>query len=573
MPSGYWCRVLGTALHDLGKLPLRADQEWVHDAARRHCRAATPHASFSSCHSCQAEFGYLDAFLSWALVSELLPPPWAERAAAIAGVHRRPQGWEAKVVALADRLSAREREREEDQHVTLYLRSLLPDLALGVETTTPLFFPLRPLSRRVSELYPLPAHALPPAEDAYRQLWRGLEEVLRRLRDCSAWEDGQEEAYLDGLLACLQLYLWSVPSATYQDLGDISLYEHMRLAAAIAAAIAQQEPSEEALDRALANVGLDAIAFDLVAGDVSGVQDFIYTLTSRAVARGLRGRSFYLDVASELCARWLLKEVGLPSCNLIYSGGGRFYALCHPLEDTLFDRLRRKLADEFLNRFEGKLYVALARARVGADVLAAEGDGPGPSGGWIRRWPRPRPGASASSARRDWRARCSPRPGEMPQGRCALSAVGRGRRTPGRGARAVRGLPRAGGAGAPACRRQSRSGDAGQRAQRRPLAAAGLSGGALSPPGAPPGRHDSRVAVAGRRRRRAGARRKRPGPLAQPPIAAAPLYAAGDPEARGLRPGHRRLRDAGRGSLRRLPAGCDQDGRERPGARIRPGPR
>lgn len=372
MSPGFWFVVLGAALHDLGKLPLRADDR-ARQIAREHCAAATPHVSFSACPSCQGEFRYLHAFLSWALSRDLVPPPWAERVAALAGAHHHPRGWEAKVVALADRLSALEREQQEDEPGTPCLRSVLTALELGASAVRPLFFPLRPLSRRVSELYPVPQEELSASAPAYLELWRGLEAALRQLRDCRSWREGEEEAYLDGLLACLQVYLWSVPAATYRDLGDISLFEHLRLTAALAAAIGRQEPSEEGLDRALeGGEALGAIAFDLVAGDVSGVQDFLYTLTSRAVARGLRGRSSYLDMVSELAARWLLKEVGLPSCNLVYSGGARFYLLCHPLEEGVFNALRARLAGEFLERFEGRLYLALARTRVTAQELRAE---------------------------------------------------------------------------------------------------------------------------------------------------------------------------------------------------------
>jgi len=276
-------------------------------------------------------------------------------------------------VALADRLSALEREQQEDEPGTPCLRSVLTALELGASAVRPLFFPLRPLSRRVSELYPVPREELSASAPAYVELWRGLEAALRQLRDCRSWREGEEEAYLDGLLACLQVYLWSVPAATYRDLGDISLFEHLRLTAALAAAIGRQEPTEEGLDRALeGGEALGAIGFDLVAGDVSGVQDFLYTLTSRAVARGLRGRSSYLDMVSELAARWLLKEVRLPSCNLVYSGGARFYLLCHPLEEGIFSNLRARLAGEFLERFEGRLYLALARTRVTAQELRAE---------------------------------------------------------------------------------------------------------------------------------------------------------------------------------------------------------
>jgi CRISPR-associated protein Cas10/Csm1 subtype III-A len=63
----------------------------------------------------------------------------------------------------------------------------------------------------------------------------------------------------------------------------------------------------------------------LVGGDISGIQKFIYTISSKGAARMLRGRSFYLQLLTEALLRYTLVELGLPYSNVIYSGGGHFY--------------------------------------------------------------------------------------------------------------------------------------------------------------------------------------------------------------------------------------------------------
>jgi CRISPR-associated protein Csm1 len=73
---------------------------------------------------------------------------------------------------------------------------------------------------------------------------------------------------------------------------------------------------------------LDTAKWRLVCGDFSGIQDFIYNIVSAGAARGLRGRSFYI----QLLVRWgvgiSVTPVGVVSnCTRIYSSGGKFYLL------------------------------------------------------------------------------------------------------------------------------------------------------------------------------------------------------------------------------------------------------
>jgi len=61
--------------------------------------------------------------------------------------------------------------------------------------------------------------------------------------------------------------------------------------------------------------------FLLLKGDISGMQDFIYTVTSKGAAKGLRGRSVYLQLLTEVIANWILRRLILPFVNLLYQGG------------------------------------------------------------------------------------------------------------------------------------------------------------------------------------------------------------------------------------------------------------
>jgi CRISPR-associated protein Csm1 len=146
---------------------------------------------------------------------------------------------------------------------------------------------------------------------------------------------------LERLLYALQRHAWCLPS----PLSAVSLYDFARTHAAIAAA------------RAMHN---DTVF--LLGGDLSGVQDFIYTLTAAGATKQLRGRSFYLQVLTEAIAHYVLERVNLPLTNLLYSGGGRFYLVLPGNASDLVHQLRREIGQRLLRRHGGTLYVALGGA-------------------------------------------------------------------------------------------------------------------------------------------------------------------------------------------------------------------
>jgi CRISPR-associated protein Csm1 len=146
------------------------------------------------------------------------------------------------------------------------------------------------------------------------------------------------EPRVEALLFALQRYAWRLPS----PLDGVSLYDVARVHAATAAALT-----------------VDAEKLLLVGGDISGVQDFIYSVRAAGATRQLRGRSFYLQLLTEACAHYVLHETGMPLCNLLYAGGGRWYAL---LPGAYADRLgdwRRAIGERLLDAHGGALYLAL----------------------------------------------------------------------------------------------------------------------------------------------------------------------------------------------------------------------
>jgi CRISPR-associated protein Csm1 len=119
------------------------------------------------------------------------------------------------------------------------------------------------------------------------------------------------------LLKLLEATLSYVPSSTaVGEVCDISLYDHQKITAALAVCMLHYFKGTGVSDyQAFCYGGKNADfrnqpAFLLVSGDISGIQDFIYTVPSNGALKTLRGRSFYLEVLLENIVDEILGSLG-----------------------------------------------------------------------------------------------------------------------------------------------------------------------------------------------------------------------------------------------------------------------
>jgi len=105
--------------------------------------------------------------------------------------------------------------------------------------------------------------------------------------------------------------------------------------------------------------------------DISGIQQFIYTISSEKALKALRSRSFYLEILMENLIDELLKEIGLSRANLIYSGGGHCYILLPNTQEVkLTIEKSEQLVNQWLfNRFKTSLYIAISYVECSASEL------------------------------------------------------------------------------------------------------------------------------------------------------------------------------------------------------------
>jgi CRISPR-associated protein Csm1 len=261
-----------------------------------------------------------------------------------------------KLAALADGLAAgtpNRTVRDSPQP----LRSVFCSLSLDSSPPSDYYWPVRPLALEESVIFPRAVETTEPLEDVLPSLWRGFRESAEQLAQVHA-SNSHLASYLESLLLLLRRYAWCIPSANGKAAPDVSLYDHSRMTVALMVCLESLEAST------LARLGesprqAEDVAL-LVGGDLSGVQTFIYTITSRGAASALRGRSLYLQLLTEAVVRFLLRKLDLPLTNLIYQGGGSFYLLARPSDRERLADLQRDISRILLMHHRGELYFALS---------------------------------------------------------------------------------------------------------------------------------------------------------------------------------------------------------------------
>ncbi|MCB0165234.1 MAG: type III-A CRISPR-associated protein Cas10/Csm1 [Anaerolineae bacterium] len=214
------------------------------------------------------------------------------------------------------------------------------------------YVPLKKLAIASDTIFPIDAMADPTGD--YQALWRAFKAETAQLKVDTEQSGADLDAYLLGLLDLMQQYTWCVPADV-----DVSLYDHSRMTAALAACLADLPTLPKADSNA-------PVAL-LVGGDISGVQKFIYSITSKGATAGLRGRSMYLQLLTEIIARYLLDALEAPPTNVIYAGGGHLYLIVPLSAKTDLPALQQRISRILLHHHQGDLYLALASQAITAD--------------------------------------------------------------------------------------------------------------------------------------------------------------------------------------------------------------
>jgi CRISPR-associated protein Csm1 len=255
-----------------------------------------------------------------------------------------------------------------DRYKKVLLSAILQDV--NINNTRPpkgdkeWYFDLKVLNFD-KEIFPkqLESKSIQSLQDAYKNLWDQFNDEFKKL------PTGNFDVFAESLYFLLKKFTWCIPASTL-DYPDSSLFEHSKLVAAFADCLYryhQEKPNSFDYDNSkfrikLKNEGSQKFyPVILLCADISGIQNFIYNISSKRAAKSLRGRSFYLQILIETITNELLKKTNTYRSNVVYSSGGKMFMLLpntQNIHETI-SKYREELEQWIWNEFNGDIYVSL----------------------------------------------------------------------------------------------------------------------------------------------------------------------------------------------------------------------
>ena len=151
---------------------------------------------------------------------------------------------------------------------------------------------------------------------------------------------------------------------------EVSLYDHSRTAAALAAALWRWHEAHGRTDATAATAlktraDFGEAKFLLVQGDFFGIQEFIFASggqTRKQAAKLLRGRSLQVSLFTETAALRILDGLGLPPTSQVINAAGKFLIVAPNTPELLAELvcIKRELADWFERHAFGMAGIGLA---------------------------------------------------------------------------------------------------------------------------------------------------------------------------------------------------------------------
>lgn len=252
----------------------------------------------------------------------------------------------------ADVIAAEEREDSEDKAPRRYLESISNRVDLGIpkiksKSENYWYYLPKALSLNREDNFPINSnntlknylHDENEYQNFHRILLNSLINDIDKLR-----EESDFKAFSRTFIKLLEKYTSRVLSAGYLSHPDISLFDHSRITAALSVCFEAGDPNKECL---------------LIKGDLSGIQSYIYREIREMtdIAKRLRGRSFTIQLLTDIISNYFIEKLDLFEANLIYNGGGHFLILAPNNSSNLdiLNKLASKVNLVLLNKFNGKI--------------------------------------------------------------------------------------------------------------------------------------------------------------------------------------------------------------------------
>jgi len=274
------------------------------------------------------------------------------------------------IVREASRLSsgAHESHREDTngKHLLQSVFSSISNIKEDVRTPEPRYYPPTNLDPKIFTYPQFKEDSIALAEEGYRKIYESFKDFFTKLTEL-----GSKQINEDLLLMFLEENAAFIPSGSGSN-NDISLFDYLKTTCAIASCIYRIHEKELEKDLETSIIDQKTEKYLLISGDVSGIQDFIYRISSKGALKLLRGRSFYLEMLCEDIVHEIIKRLGLPKANILYSGGGNFYILAPNIEEAKnkLEEIEKDLEGWLIDsRLSSNLYLALSWIPFSGDVF------------------------------------------------------------------------------------------------------------------------------------------------------------------------------------------------------------
>ncbi len=366
---------LAGLLHDIGKFAqgsLQVSKEYLNNNAGLY-------QPFREGHHTHVHAVYTAAFIEQmadSLPKQLNSGDWGEGDAFInlAAGHHKPETPMQWIVTMADRISSG-LDRDSFEHgekiafqdvkktrLLPVLESLGPDQCEHFDSGEKFqyAYALAPISAQ--SIFPEKRHekdrqtAAADYLDLFDDFCDQLKGLYHREANIELWTQ-----HIDSLLIA---YTSHVPAARVGDVvHDVSLYDHCRTTAALAASLYVYHAKTNTLQETAIREG-NQEKFFLVGGDFYGIQGFIFSShgeSRKFRSKLLRGRSFAVSLLTELAAKLVCERLDLPMLAVLLNAAGKFHILVPNLPETEI-RLReceRKINDWLIAHTYGESSLGL----------------------------------------------------------------------------------------------------------------------------------------------------------------------------------------------------------------------
>ncbi len=193
----------------------------------------------------------------------------------------------------------------------------------------------------------------------FSTLWKSFIGELRTLVSVTF----TEEAFTESFIFLLKKYFHALAVSDAESMKFVSLFEHLKISAAMANSLQQYESDANKLQE---KIGGGEKPLLLFCADISGIQTFIYNIASSKAAKSLKGRSFYLQLLMDSIIQKIIAALKKGNCtinigHIVYSSGGKMYMLLPNLDKVkeVLKDIEKEILEKIFEEHKTRLYVCM----------------------------------------------------------------------------------------------------------------------------------------------------------------------------------------------------------------------